>query len=223
MQSSHNDGFHVEDCADKSELDAKSVTERKNELRSFFRKQRRSLSEQEKRSFSENLCKNIILLNEFKQADAVLSFYPLENETDIRAVNEEALRLGKLLAFPRCVKGTGEMNFFSVKSFNELEKGSFSIYEPKEGCPIFVPSVGKKIICLVPAMAYDRYGFRIGYGGGYYDRYLARFDSPVSCDGKNIFSIGVVYSTFLTDTLPHGEFDKSVDKVVTDKEIISLS
>lgn len=225
MQFSHKQSTVnvAEDCsADKNGLflDTENVSERKKELRTLFRERRKSLSADDKRCFSEKLCKNILSLSEFKQADAVLSFYPLENETDIRAVNEETLRNGKILAFPRCVKGTGEMNFFSVKSFDELEKGSFSIYEPREGCPIFVPSVGKKIICLVPAMAYDGYGFRIGYGGGFYDRYLSRLGKNSSEKERSIFSVGVVYHPFLTDTLPHDEFDIAVDKVVTDLSVL---
>ena len=191
-----------------------SVSERKKELRIIFKEQRRALSEEEKRSFSEKLCKNILSLDVFKQADAVLSFYPLENETDVQGVNEEVLRLKKILAFPKCVKGTREMNFFSVSSFDELEKGSYSIYEPKETCPLYVPSESAKTICIAPAMAYSRDGYRIGYGGGYYDRYLSKFPF--------LTSVGVIYSPFLTDTLPCGELDIAVDTVVTDLEIIKI-
>ncbi len=191
-----------------------SVSEIKANLRKAFKEKRRQLSEEEKKEFSESLCRNICSLDVFKEADAVLSFYPLSSETDVRGVNEEAVRLGKTLAFPKCVNGTREMNFYVVKGEADLEKGSFSIMEPKESCPLFIPSAEIKTLCIVPALAYDGEGYRLGYGGGYYDRYLLRY---------SVKTVGAVYHPFLTDTLARDRYDIAVDAVVTDKKIINIS
>ncbi len=185
-----------------------SVSEIKAELRKAFTEKRKAISVQEKKELSESLCRNICSTDVFKEATAVLSFYPLSNETDVRGVNEEALRLGKTLALPRCVKGTGEMNFYVVKGEADLEKGSFSIMEPKDGCPLFTPTADGKTLCIVPALAYDGEGYRLGYGRGYYDRYLSRY---------SVKTVGAVYHPFLTDTLPRDGYDIAVDTVVTDK------
>lgn len=182
-----------------------NVNEQKSALRKFFKEKRQALSEQKKSEYAESLYKKVISLDAFKNADALLSFFPLENETDVHRINREALRLGKILAFPKCVKNTREMNFYSVRSLDELEKGSFSIFEPKESCPLFIPSDKPKAVCLVPALAYDREGFRIGYGGGYYDRYLSKYD---------VYTVGVIYSPFITESLPRDELDIAVDSVV---------
>ena len=180
------------------------VSEIKAELRRIFTEKRKALSEQEKKEFSKELCINICSLDVFKEAEAVLSFYPLSNEPDVRGINEETLRLGKILALPKCVKGTREMNFYVVKGEDDLEKGSFSIMEPKETCDMFIPAAGVKTLCIVPALAYDKEGYRLGYGGGYYDRYLSRY---------NVKTVGAVYPPFLADKLPRDEFDLSVDRL----------
>lgn len=191
-----------------------SLTEDKARLRKALSEKRKSLSENERKEYSKKLCESICSLEEFKEADAVLSFWPLPDETDVRMLNAEALRLGKTLLLPRCVKGTRQMSFYTVRSFDELEKGSFSIFEPKESCPLFVPSEGVKAICIVPGLAYDKRGFRIGYGGGYYDRYLSKY---------TLFTVGAVYHPFFLADVPCGEFDVKVDAVVTDKEITYIT
>ena len=181
-----------------------TVSEIKAELRKAFTEKRKALSEQEKKELSEVLCKNICALDVFKEADAVLSFYPLSGEPDVRGVNGEVLRLGKILALPKCVKGTREMNFYVVNGEDDLEKGSFSIMEPKEGCKLFIPTAELKTLCIVPALAYDREGYRLGYGGGFYDRYLSRY---------SVKTVGAVYPGFFVDTLPRDEFDLAVDRL----------
>ncbi len=195
----------------KAITEGKRVSEIKSEKRKAFSEKRRGLSAEERKRLSDSLCKKICSLDVFKEADAVLSFYPLSSETDVRGVNEETLRLGKILALPKCVKGTREMNFYAVKAPDDLEKGSFSIMEPKSTCPLFVPSEEVKALCIVPALAYDVNGYRLGYGGGFYDRYLLRY---------KVKTVGAVYHEFLVSTLPRDLYDIEVDTVVTDREII---
>lgn len=187
------------------------INGQKKELRRVFKEKRRALTEAERESFSRALCENITSLKAFVGAEEVLSFWPISDETDVRGLNKAALSLGKTLYLPRCIKGTREMEFYGIRSEDDLEKGSFSIMEPKEGCPVFRPTDGKRAVCIVPALAFDINGYRLGYGGGFYDRYLSRFD---------LYTVGAVYSPFLTEeALPRDGYDVSVDVIVTDKEI----
>ncbi len=188
----------------------------KSELRKLFSERRRCISAEERAALSLRLCENVCSLKIFREANAVLSFSPLENETDVSPINEAALSLGKILALPRCVKGTRKMDFYTVRTQSDLEKGSFSVLEPKPDRPLFLPKGGIKALCIVPALAYDSDGFRLGYGGGYYDRYLSEY-------GRDLTVIGVAYGDFLTESLPHGELDVAVDAVVTDREILILN
>ena len=189
------------------------IDEVKKGIRKELTEKRKMLSGPEKEKYSFELYQNICSLDEFKNADTVMSFWPLENETDVKKINKAVLDMGKTLALPLCEKKSPDMNFRIIRSFDELEKGSYSIYEPKECCPIFMPKDDGKTVCLVPALGYDNEGFRIGYGGGYYDRYLSKY---------GITAIGVVYHPFITAKLPRSEFDKAVHILVTDREIIRI-
>lgn len=212
MQFSHS-GFNAsEDKARCALPDALG----KSELRKLFSERRRSLSAEERAKLSLRLCENVCSLKIFKEASAVLSFSPLEHETDVSPINEAVLSLGRTLALPRCVKGTREMDFYTVRTQNDLEKGSFSVLEPRSDRPLFVPKGGIKALCIVPALAYDSDGFRLGYGGGYYDRYLSEY-------GRCLAVIGVAYGDFLVQALPKDTLDVAVDAVVTDREILILN
>jgi 5-formyltetrahydrofolate cyclo-ligase len=188
------------------------VKDQKSALRKDFLKIRDEISSQNRELFNASICKSVMDMPAFKNAEVILSYSPFRNEADITAVNETALKMGKTLAFPRCIPGTSEMIFYTVKSLSELEKGSFSIYEPPVSCPVWTPSE-KKALCIVPAVAYDKYGYRIGYGRGFYDRFLQK---------HSLTTLGVVYSPLLVKSLPKDSFDVSVDYVVTDKQVLTL-
>ena len=202
------------DTVAEKTADAAEINEQKKAFRKTFTEMRRALTDAEKETFSAALSDRICSLQKFKYAENVLSFWPLPIETDIRGVNETVLKLGKKLLLPKCVKGTREMHFYEVRSLSDLEKGSFSIMEPREGCKLFTPMDDGRTVCIVPALAFDTEGFRLGYGGGFYDRYLSRY---------SMFTVGAVYHPFLTDvSLPHDVYDVKVDVIATDKETLVL-
>ena len=186
-----------------------NVKEHKMQLRTVISEKRKQISAEERKQMDASICRRIIALAGFRYADAILTYSPLKNEVDISEVNEAALKSGKTLAFPRCVPGTSNMDFYEVTSMDQLEKGSFSIMEPKPDCKLWTPAENKSILCIIPAMAYDKDGFRLGYGKGFYDRFLA---------DRDFVKVGVVYSKFLVDyKLPRGRFDLAANVVVTEK------
>ncbi len=189
-----------------------SVRDKKIELRLVYRERRRALSPEQKAALDADISRRLLSLAGFRYADAVLSYIPLPEEVDITPVNEAALESGKLLALPRCLPGTPTMEFRTVASLTALNRGQFSIMEPDERCPLWQYGDSRNVICIVPALAYDLSGFRLGYGKGYYDRYLS---------SKEITKVGVVYNSFITKNLPRGRYDLSVDLIVTDKGIIT--
>ena len=86
--------------------------------------------------------------------------------------------------------------------------------EPPQDAPIWTPSPSDKAICIIPGVVFDPQGHRVGYGKGYYDRYLS---------DKHIQRIGVVYDDFILKSLPHGRYDLAVDLIITEKRLISVS
>jgi 5-formyltetrahydrofolate cyclo-ligase len=117
----------------------------------------------------------------------------------------------KRVALPRC-EGDGKMNFYYINSVNDLKKGAYGIQEPNEKCALFEGR--DSALCIVPALSYDKHGHRLGYGGGYYDRFLSKFS------GK---TVGICYEENICDSLMHGKYDRPVTLIVTEKRIVDLS
>ena len=137
-------------------------------------------------------------------------YAPTDEEIDIMPVALDALSKGKKIAFPRCHPETRTMDYHIVSSPDELEEGYFGLREPPETFPVFDPASGGAI-CFVPGLVYDSAGYRLGYGKGFYDRYLTSY-------GGN--AIGVVYSDFIVPAVPRGRFDVTVKILLTDKGVI---
>lgn len=118
---------------------------------------------------------------------------------------QEILSHGKTLGLPR-VEGN-EIIFYDVKKFEDLEKGEFGIMEPKQNCPI----LDKFDIIIVPAVAMTENGQRLGYGMGYYDRFLA---------GKNIPTIALAYTKSIAKNIPRSDSDVLISIIVTEDGVI---
>ncbi len=189
-----------------------SLRDRKNELRSSFREKRKQISDDQRAALSAEICKRLLSLAAFRFADTVLSYSPLPGEVDITEFNRAVLARGKKLALPRCAASGPTMNFHLVCDLDSVETGSFSIKEPRESDPVWSFSSKEKAVCVVPAMAFDLTGHRLGYGKGYYDRFLS---------GIAVTKIGVAYTDFVVKSLPRGRFDLAADLIVTDSGIIT--
>lgn len=191
----------------------RNIKEEKMQLRELFREKRAALSADKKKEMDEALCRRLQSLVSVRYADEILSFSPLAGEIDINSFNIYVIENGKALYLPRCIAGSPEMNFHRVGALAELAKGSFSINEPSADAPIWQNDPEKRAICIIPAMSYDKKGFRLGYGKGYYDRYLST---------KKVLKVGLCYTSFLSQTIPRGRYDLSVDIIVTEKGIITV-
>ncbi len=147
-----------------------------------------------------------VLLEAYRQADQVLFYLSGGSEPDTWALLDLALREGKKAFAPRCLDGEGSMAFYRVASQEELVPGRFGLWEPDPArCPLAGDVTGA--LCLVPGLAFDREGFRLGYGKGYYDRFLA---------GHSVRTVGLCYGDLLVPRLPRGPYDRQVSCLVTE-------
>lgn len=179
--------------------------EDKSTLRKKYKVIRESLFEKAP-EYSLEICKACATLEEFRGADTVLLYFAKGSEVDLSTLAAQAFDMGKCVAYPRCLKD-GEMTFHKISSFEELKKGAFGIMEPSADAPICEDMEG---ICFVPALAFDPEGFRLGWGGGYYDRYLADF--------KGI-KIGVAYDVCVAERLPREKYDIKTDYIITESRV----
>lgn len=183
-----------------------NVREEKNILRAEYKRRRADIPAQKKAELDSAICAEIVSLACFRFADTVLLYSPIGSEIDITPIAEEALARGKKLAYPLCNTEDCTITFRYVERPSLLSRGSYSIFEPESSAPIF--EGGENSLCLVPALAFDKEGFRLGYGKGYYDRFLRNFKGT---------AIGAVYSELLTDKLPRGFYDLAVGVIVTER------
>lgn len=187
-----------------------NVRDVKNRMRADIRAARETLTDDHKKALDQAICKQFRSLASFRFAEVVLAYYPLDEEIDIRPLIEEALALGKRVALPRCHDGN-LMDFYLISSLDDVESGAYGIFEPKTTCEIYDLEETKPAIMIIPALAYDKFGYRLGYGRGYYDRYVNRFGGVKA---------GLCYRAFFKDTpLPRGRYDMAVDYVVTEKGV----
>ncbi len=182
----------------------------KKELRAKARKMRSSMSPESKTILDRKIKNRLLNLWALREANAVLCYVSTPIEVDTRELISELLKIGKKVAVPRCEGEKSEMNFYYINSLDELSEGSFGVLEPNPQKSVMVGKT-EGSICIVPAFMFDKNGYRLGYGKGYYDRYLSRYEGA---------TIGICYSENLQTELFHGKYDRAVDLVVTDREII---
>lgn len=179
-------------------------------LRVELRDIRRKAKSTEK---DEAICKKIIRFIDSENIDTVFIYSSIGTEIDTSSVIKYAIAKGIGVALPKCADENGTMYFYMISDAeNDLVRGMFSITEPDiDKCRKAVDS--ENSLCIVPGLSFDRNGYRLGYGKGYYDRFLSNFK------GK---SIGLCYDACLCDKLPFDKYDRKVDTIITETETICL-
>ena len=147
------------------------IRKHKIELRRKYLARRAALAPEERAAMDERICRNILASAAYRYADILLLFYPVKDEVDVLPIARAARAAGKRVAFPRCRAEDHSMTFHFADSEEDLEDGMYHLKEPKAELPVFNPSdpASGNVLCIVPAVVYDRRGYRVGYGGGYYD------------------------------------------------------
>jgi len=190
------------------------TSERLREIKAQQRKsaleKRSAYTEQQRAEMSTAICEKIVSSYAFRFSDTILMYSAVRCEADICSVFHAAVKAGKKVYFPKTY-GKGKMLFFRVKELSELECGRFQLPEPSEENEEFCEENAKRVLCLVPAAAFDKRGYRIGYGGGYYDRFIKK--------GETIFA-GVAFDDLLCDEVAFDKrHDKKVDMIFTEKRV----
>lgn len=188
-----------------------TIRKLKDDIRAEYAAKRAAMPPEKKKRRDEAICRAALALVSFRHAEYVLLYAATDNEIDITPIAREALARGKKIAFPRCDKETHTMRYHFVTSLDELATDAYHILEPPADAPVYDPdaSLGSAV-CFVPGLVYDRAGYRLGYGKGFYDRYLSAFSG---C------TLGVVYSDYILPSVPRGRYDVSVNILLTEKGV----
>lgn len=184
---------------------------KKKELRAYYKGLRISLSDIERGRLDKAVCENFLRLYEYKVTQIILCYVSSDIEVGTTDIILTALKDGKAVYVPKCADEGNVMTFHRIFSLDDLSSGAYGILEPDASLPVYN---GEKAVCVVPALAYDKTGHRLGFGKGYYDRFLV--------ENKNVYPIGLSYDFCVVDEIPSEIHDIAVKKIISENIILDI-
>lgn len=188
-------------------------------MKAEFRKQiqlkRDSIPPDLRKTKEAAIRKRLYGLREFRNADTILLFASFRSEVDTRAILRHILKLGKRLILPRVDPHLRQLRLYEVRDTQALSPGYMGIAEPpaQTGREVQLRDVH---LAIVPGLAFDASGNRLGYGGGYYDRLLA----AAAHQRDPVVTISFCFEEQITEALPSEPHDIKIDMIITDKRLI---
>lgn len=183
-----------------------TIKEKKTALRKeLISKRKELLSSGKKTSLDERVSENLLSAVDFDKYDIFLCYISTEIEVDTMRFINYCFENGKKVAVPRCTPT--KMDFYIIESLSDTEKGMYGINEPKKYCRKLSSQEMSNSLCIVPALSFNSDGYRIGYGKGYYDKFLSGYTGD---------ALGLCYKKFIREDIPTDEFDKQIPLVITD-------
>lgn len=191
-----------------------AITLEKQRLREERLAARETLSEQERARLDDCITQKLLATPEYSEAATVLTYVSVSSEVSTRMFIEHALREGKTVAVPRCLPGHC-LEFVAITSLDQLVPAPFSLLEPARDLSALTEDQMNDSICIIPALLVDTKGYRLGYGAGFYDRFLSTYSGKKIC---------LAYQKNLSRTeLPHSEFDVPVDMIITESDVLTCA
>ncbi len=184
----------------------------KSKLKPEIFEKRKALSKEEVSLRSERIKERLYSLGEFKKAKNIMIYVSFNNEADTMGIIGESLKNKEKAVLVPYVNKDKLLQISKINSFDDLEPKTFGILEPKEG-KIRKFDAEKLDLVIVPGIAFDRRGHRIGYGKGHYDRFLENLP-------KQVKKIALAFDFQLIEKIPEEKHDVAMDIIITEKEII---
>lgn len=179
------------------------------------------MSEAERKRRSHAICSAIIgqlnvpaWLDRFEKG-VLAAYIPFGHEADIVPVIEWCWSKGIRVAVPRTQPGTRQLHFHQIDAFDQTSPGTWGIREPKPETPL-LREVSRIVCMLVPGVAFDERKGRLGYGGGYYDR----FAEQLAQAGANPFKLAPAFDLQIVAEVPMNQHDLYVDRIVSESRLI---
>tara|TARA_B100000700_G_scaffold331005_1_gene460711 strand:- start:2100 stop:2690 length:591 start_codon:yes stop_codon:yes gene_type:complete len=178
---------------------------RENALRT-----RDAISKTDRRQYSEKIYNFLLSMPVIKSSSTIHTYVSKDSEVATHLFIATLLENNINVVCPRMLKHN-QLEHSAINSFEDLQKNKFGILEPKKELLPF--SINNLDVIIVPGLAFTRTGCRLGYGGGFYDRFLTK---------ANVVSIGLGFDKQIINQLPHNKDDSILDYIVTEKEIIQI-
>jgi 5-formyltetrahydrofolate cyclo-ligase len=179
----------------------------KQALRQQCKRIRASLGDEQRQRASEAISARLEAWDIYQRSEVILTYMPMRGEVDLRSLFTRQPE--KRWILPRIIPAENHRMAFHPYDPARLVIHSYGMAEPASSLPEIKPTEIQLV--LVPGLAYDRSGWRLGYGGGYYDRFLKTFEG---------LSVGITYQTLLLDSIPHHAHDVPMLWIATEQELI---
>jgi len=187
----------------------------KRELRKQIFQRRDRLSGEEIREYSRQIARRLYGLPEYRESRVIMFFLSFRSEVDTRSMVEESLARGKEVLVPKALPDSREMIASRLLDCREdLAPGAYGIPEPKESALRAVDPLQIDLL-IVPGVAFSEDGRRLGYGGGYYDRFFGRLRPEVPL-------LALAFELQIVPEVPVQPWDRPVDLIVTEKRVIRV-
>ncbi|MBE6622681.1 MAG: 5-formyltetrahydrofolate cyclo-ligase [Ruminococcaceae bacterium] len=187
------------------------IRTQKSEMREKYLAVRLAMPQEQKDAFDKKIHSKLTSSITYRHSTDILLYASAKGEVDTWAIFEQAIKDGKKVAFP-CCNNDNTMTFRYVTSKDQMKEASFGLLEPDSGCEEC--KAGNFSLLIVPGLVYDKSGYRIGYGKGFYDRYLSTFEGV---------AIGLCYSSFLVPEVPRSRYDRHADVIITEKGVYAVN
>jgi 5-formyltetrahydrofolate cyclo-ligase len=182
----------------------------KQEARVESERMRSAIDPEQKASLDLSISNNLFDWELFSMSTTVLCYIPYKSEIDTRHIIGRAIKAGKTIGVPRIDPALSSMRFFIIPDLDRsLHRGAYGILEPNDTCSEIL--YDKVNLVIAPGLAFTPRGDRLGYGGGFYDRFLAAFPDIPCC--------ALVYNRLVLDSLPIKETDIKVDYLITESGV----
>jgi len=181
-------------------------TMEKKEIRKRMLQLRDEQSPAERALWDDIIFSKLTGSSDYRNAKTIFIFVSFRSEVDTHRIIRKALEDGKVVGVPKVLSKAEGIRVLRIERMEDLEAGYFGVLEPKEGCTE-IPA-GEIDLILMPGAAFDREGGRIGYGGGFYDRYISEA-------GREIRKVALAYRMQVLDKVPMEENDMRVDAIIT--------
>lgn len=188
----------------------------KKEFRKAMLARRKSLTSDQCEVKSQKIIEKLIQTDMYKNAKELLIYCDYNNEVYTQSLYDIASLQGKIIYMPRVISD-GKMIFYKVDNIANLKSGYMGIKEPDENICGEYSFSDKKCMLVCPGVAFDELGYRLGYGGGYYDRFIELCMSH----NMNLHIVALAYECQIVKKLECIEaFDKRMDAIITEERII---
>ncbi|WP_243105898.1 5-formyltetrahydrofolate cyclo-ligase [Clostridium fermenticellae] len=179
----------------------------KKEYRKMVNSLKKSLTYEHKRKLDNIIFDNVIDSKEYKNSNIIFIFVSYDKEVDTHRIMKRAFDDGKVVCVPKVISMKDGMVAIKVNKFEDLTPGAYGILEP-EYIPENIVDASMIDVVFLPGVAFGKNFGRLGYGGGFYDRFLKYINN-------NCPKVGLAYDFQIFDKIPMKEYDKYVDRIIT--------